>query len=74
MTEHANQNFELAKQHATTVTAALNAVNAYAEWAPVPDLARFGLIHGYKTALNAMNAEIYFLVLFCLTHLTHFGV
>lgn len=52
MTEHANQKFELAKQHASTVTAALNAVNAYAEWAPVPDLARFGLIHGYQTAFD----------------------
>ncbi|XP_078168600.1 ARM repeat superfamily protein isoform X1 [Carex rostrata] len=51
MTEHANQNLELAKQHATTVTATLNAVNAYAEWAPVPDLAKFGLIHGCSSLL-----------------------
>ncbi|KAJ3702056.1 hypothetical protein LUZ61_005761 [Rhynchospora tenuis] len=51
MTEHANQNLESAKQHAATVTAALNAVNAYAEWAPVPDLAKFGLIHGCSSLL-----------------------
>lgn len=38
---------DLAKQHAGTVTAVLNAVNAYAEWAPVTDLAKYGLIHGY---------------------------
>lgn len=37
---------ELAKQHVGTVTAILNAVNAYAEWAPVTDLAKYGLIYG----------------------------
>eukprot|EP01018_Ginkgo_biloba_P008898 Gb_10620 [translate_table: standard] len=35
---------DLAKQYAATVTAALNAVNAYAEWAPIPALASYGLI------------------------------
>ncbi|KAJ3669542.1 hypothetical protein LUZ60_011492 [Juncus effusus] len=51
MTEHANQKLDSAKQHAATVTAALNAVNAYAEWAPVPDLAKYGLIHGCSSLL-----------------------
>jgi exportin-5 len=46
LSEHTKQQMELAKQHVGTVTAVLNAVNAYAEWAPVTDLARYGLIHG----------------------------
>ncbi|KAG6487021.1 protein HASTY 1-like [Zingiber officinale] len=40
------QQLDAAKQHATAVIASLNAVNAYTEWAPVPDLAKYGLIHG----------------------------
>ncbi|XP_020113589.1 protein HASTY 1 [Ananas comosus] len=51
LTEHSRQQVDLAKQHAATVTAALNAVNAYAEWAPVPDLAKYGLIHGCGSLL-----------------------
>lgn len=47
LSEHSKQQMDLAKQHAGTVTAVLNAVNAYAEWAPVTDLAKYGLIHGY---------------------------
>lgn len=47
---------DLAKQHAATVTAALNAVNAYAEWAPVPDLAKYGLIHGYVAAILELQS------------------
>ncbi len=35
---------ESAKQHAAVVTATLNAVVAYAEWAPVVSLANHGLI------------------------------
>lgn len=46
LTEAGRQQFDIAKQHAATVTATLNAVNAYAEWAPLPDLAKFGIIHG----------------------------
>lgn len=33
-----------AKQHAATVTAALNAINTYAEWAPISNLGSSGLI------------------------------
>lgn len=47
LSEFAGQQLDAAKQHASTVIASLNAVNAYAEWAPVPDLAKYGLIHGY---------------------------
>lgn len=47
MTEAARQQLDIAKQHAATVTATLNAINAYAEWAPLPYLAKYGTIHGY---------------------------
>ncbi|THU64639.1 hypothetical protein C4D60_Mb01t28590 [Musa balbisiana] len=48
LSEFAGQQLDAAKQHASTVIASLNAVNAYAEWAPVPDLAKYGLIHGKR--------------------------
>lgn len=47
MTEAGRQQLDVAKQHAATVTATLNAVNAYAEWAPIADLEKYGLIRGY---------------------------
>lgn len=47
LAEAARQQLDMAKLHATTITATLNAVNAYAEWAPLPDLAKHGIIHGY---------------------------
>lgn len=46
-----NQELDVAKQHAATVTTTLNAVNAYAEWAPLPDLAKYGIIQGYDIVL-----------------------
>lgn len=47
LNEVGRQQLEAAKQHAGTVTATLNAVNAYAEWAPLSDLAKYGIVHGY---------------------------
>lgn len=47
VSEASRQQLDIAKLHAATVTATLNAINAYAEWAPVPDLSKYGLIHGY---------------------------
>ena len=47
MSEAGRQQLDIAKQHAATVTATLNAINAYAEWAPLPDLSKYGIIHGY---------------------------
>lgn len=44
--EASQQHLDIAKYHAATVTATLNAVNAYAEWAPLPDLAKYGVIYG----------------------------
>uniref|UniRef100_J3KZV4 Uncharacterized protein n=1 Tax=Oryza brachyantha TaxID=4533 RepID=J3KZV4_ORYBR len=52
LSAHTNQQMELAKQHVGTITAVLNAVNAYAEWAPVTDLAKYGLIHGCGSLLS----------------------
>lgn len=51
LNEAGKQQLDLAKQHAATVTATLNAVNAYSEWAPLPDLAKYGIIHGYGILL-----------------------
>ena len=51
LNEAGKQQLEVAKQHAATVTATLNAINAYAEWAPIPDLAKSGIIHGYDFLL-----------------------
>ncbi|XP_074561166.1 uncharacterized protein LOC141817413 [Curcuma longa] len=45
------QQLDAAKQHATAVIASLNAVNAYTEWAPMSDLAKYGLIHGCGSLL-----------------------
>lgn len=46
LSEVSSQRLDVAKQHAAAVTAALNAVNAYTEWAPLPDLAKYGIIRG----------------------------
>ncbi|KAG0594110.1 hypothetical protein M758_UG048700 [Ceratodon purpureus] len=48
---------ESAKQHAATVTAALNAVIAYAEWAPVVSLANYGLIQACGFLLSAIEFQ-----------------
>lgn len=45
--EAGRQQMDIAKQHAASVIAAVNAVNAYAEWAPLSDLASHGIIYGY---------------------------
>ncbi|KAL0425365.1 UNVERIFIED_CONTAM: protein HASTY 1 [Sesamum radiatum] len=46
--EASRQQMEIAKQHGAAVVAAVNAVNAYAEWAPLPDLAKYGIIYGKR--------------------------
>ncbi|CAL9003504.1 unnamed protein product [Prunus brigantina] len=53
LNEAGKQQLDLAKQHAATVTATLNAVNAYSEWAPLPDLAKYGIIHGCGFLLSS---------------------
>uniref|UniRef100_A0A1D1YS55 Protein HASTY 1 n=1 Tax=Anthurium amnicola TaxID=1678845 RepID=A0A1D1YS55_9ARAE len=57
--EASRQQFDTAKQHAATVTAALNAVNAYAEWAPVSDLAKFKLIYGCGFLLSSVDFRLH---------------
>lgn len=51
MNEAGRKQMDIAKQHAATVTATLNAMNAYAEWAPLSDFAKSGIIHGYVSFL-----------------------
>ncbi|XP_059649388.1 protein HASTY 1 isoform X2 [Cornus florida] len=53
VSEAGRQQLDVAKQHAATVTAALNAINAYAEWAPLPDLSKYGIVHGCGFLLSS---------------------
>ncbi|KAG6646453.1 protein HASTY 1 [Carya illinoinensis] len=54
-----NQELDVAKQHAATVTTTLNAVNAYAEWAPLPDLAKYGIIQGCGFLLSCPDFRLH---------------
>ena len=76
ISEAGRQQMDIAKQHAATITATLNAVNAYAEWAPLPDLAKYGIISGYvsffallssiSNYLNSWHIIIHWFSLSCL--------
>ncbi|KAI9099189.1 hypothetical protein K1719_024956 [Acacia pycnantha] len=57
--EAGRQQMDIAKQHAATVTATLNAINAYAEWAPLPDLANHGIINGCGFLLSARDFRLH---------------
>ncbi|KAF3454376.1 hypothetical protein FNV43_RR04823 [Rhamnella rubrinervis] len=57
--EAGRQQLDLAKQHAATVTATLNAINAYAEWAPLPDLAKYGIVHGCSFLLSSPDFRLH---------------
>ncbi|KAK6911461.1 Exportin-1/Importin-beta-like [Dillenia turbinata] len=59
LSEAGRQQLDLAKQHVATVTAALNAANAYAEWAPIPDLAKYGIIHGCGFLLSSPDFRLH---------------
>ncbi|KAF3651221.1 Protein HASTY 1 [Capsicum annuum] len=59
LTEAGRQQLEVARQHAAVVTATLNAVNAYAEWAPLPDLAKYGIIHGCGILLSSPDFRLH---------------
>ncbi|XP_059436048.1 protein HASTY 1-like [Corylus avellana] len=54
-----NQEMDVAKQHAATTINTLNAVNAYAEWAPLPDLAKYGIIHGCGFLLSSPDFRLH---------------
>nr|XP_016442151.1 PREDICTED: protein HASTY 1-like isoform X1 [Nicotiana tabacum] len=59
LTEAGRQQLEVARQHAAAVTATLNAVNAYAEWAPLPDLAKYGIVHGCGILLSSPDFRLH---------------
>ncbi|CAN0920536.1 Protein HASTY 1 [Linum grandiflorum] len=59
LSEASRQQLDVAKQHAATVTATLNAINAYADWAPLPDLAKFGIIHGCGFLLSSVDFRLH---------------
>nr|XP_043632006.1 protein HASTY 1 [Erigeron canadensis] len=59
MTEAGRQQLDIAKQHAATVTATLNAINAYAEWAPLPYLSKCGTIHGCGFLLSSPDFRLH---------------
>ncbi|KAK1410770.1 hypothetical protein QVD17_37309 [Tagetes erecta] len=59
MTEAGRQQIDIAKQHAATVTATLNAINAYVEWAPLPYLAKYGTIHGCGFLLSSSDFRVH---------------
>ncbi|KAH6820146.1 ARM repeat superfamily protein [Perilla frutescens var. hirtella] len=57
--EAGRQQMDVAKQHAAAVIAAINAVNAYAEWAPLSDLAKYGIIYGCGFLLNSLDFRLH---------------
>ncbi|RDX99328.1 Protein HASTY 1, partial [Mucuna pruriens] len=59
LNEAGRKQMDIAKLHAATVTATLNAVNAYAEWAPLSDLAKSGIIHGCGVLLSAPDFRLH---------------
>ncbi|KAI8534983.1 hypothetical protein RHMOL_Rhmol10G0139300 [Rhododendron molle] len=59
VSEASRQQLDVAKLHAATVTATLNAINAYAEWAPVSDLSKYGLIHGCGFLLSSPDFRLH---------------
>ncbi|CAA2977914.1 HASTY 1 [Olea europaea subsp. europaea] len=59
LAEASRQQMDIAKQHAATVIATLNAVNAYAEWAPLPELAKYKIIQGCGFLLNAPDFRLH---------------
>ncbi|XP_058738613.1 protein HASTY 1-like [Vicia villosa] len=50
---------DIAKLHAAAVTATLNAVIAYAEWAPLTDLSKSGIINGCGFLLSAPDFRLH---------------
>lgn len=57
--EAGRQQMDVAKQHAAAVIAAINAVNAYAEWAPLSDLAKYGIIYGCGFLLTSLDFRLH---------------
>ncbi|KAF5740577.1 ARM repeat superfamily protein isoform 1 [Tripterygium wilfordii] len=59
LSEISRQQLDIAKQHAAAVTATLNAINAYAEWAPFSDLAKYGIIRGCGFLLSSPDFRLH---------------
>ncbi|KAJ1417073.1 Exportin-1/Importin-beta-like [Sesbania bispinosa] len=59
LNEAGRKQMDIAKLHAATVTATLNAINAYAEWAPLSDLAKSGIINGCGFLLSAPDFRLH---------------
>ncbi|KAK2419191.1 protein HASTY [Trifolium repens] len=59
LNEAGKKQTDIAKLHATAVTATLNAVMAYAEWAPLTDLAKSGIINGCGFLLSAPDFRLH---------------
>lgn len=59
LNEANQQHLDIAKHHAASVTATLNAVDAYAEWAPLPDLAKYGIIYGCGCLLTSPDFRLH---------------
>ncbi|KAL0919306.1 hypothetical protein M5K25_011392 [Dendrobium thyrsiflorum] len=59
LSEYNNQQLDVAKKHVAAVTATLNAINAYAEWAPLPDLAKYHLILGCGLLLSSPEFRLH---------------
>ncbi|GMH10461.1 hypothetical protein Nepgr_012302 [Nepenthes gracilis] len=59
LNEAARQQLDIAKLHAGTVLSTLNALSAYAEWAPLPDLAKYGIIHGCGFLLSSLDFRLH---------------
>ncbi|OVA15069.1 Exportin-1/Importin-beta-like [Macleaya cordata] len=58
LSEAGRQRLDIAKQHAAAVTATLNAINAYAEWAPITDLEKYNLICGCGFLLSSPDFRL----------------
>ncbi|CAK8544722.1 unnamed protein product [Lathyrus sativus] len=59
LNEASRKQTDIAKLHAAAVTATLNAVIAYAEWAPLTDLAKSGIINGCGFLLSAPDFRLH---------------
>ncbi|XP_010420907.1 PREDICTED: protein HASTY 1-like isoform X1 [Camelina sativa] len=59
ISEAGRQHVDLAKQHANVVIACLNAIVAYADWAPVPDLAKYGFLSGCSFLLSSPDFRLH---------------
>ncbi|AES82582.1 putative exportin-1/Importin-beta [Medicago truncatula] len=59
LNEAGRKQTDIAKLHAAAVTAALNAIIAYAEWAPLTDLSKSGIINGCGFLLSAPDFRLH---------------